>query len=99
MEMISKMAHSVSHFFSSSTTHTKVDDPNDHTNDNEVMDGCHTQMYVKEDGETIKNMRVVHSKAGNDLTLDSKGNLVAVDAVTCDPGAHICVGTHDRPCK
>ena len=61
--------------------------------------GCHTKMYLPSDGSAPKNIRILNRKGGGTLSLDSKGNLVAVDSITCDPGATICVGTDVEACK
>ena len=51
-------------------------------------------MYEDADGvhTNIKNFK---SENGNTLSLDSSGALVAVDGITCDPGAKLIVGTEN----
>ena len=57
-----------------------------------LRSGCHTTMYEDSDG-VHTNIKNVQSQSGNTLSLDGSGNLVAVDGVTCDPGAHLIIGT------
>ena len=60
-----------------------------------LKDGCHTTTYEDAGGEKFTNIQNFKSANGNILSLNSNGDLVAVDSITCDPEATIHIGTEN----